>query len=59
MTFLELFFFLHVEGSKIGGEMDQFGGESKRKVELRGVHEVCFFQVWWHHISRILEIPLH
>ena len=36
---------LHVQGSKFGGKINKFGGKSKKKVELHGVHGVCFFQV--------------
>ena len=40
--------YLHVHWSIIGGKMNQFGGKSKQKVELRRDHGVCFFQVWLH-----------
>ena len=35
----------HVQGSKFNGKFTNLKGKSKKKVELHGVHGVCFFQV--------------
>ena len=35
-------FYLQPQRSKIGGKTNQFGEKSKKKIELRGVHGVCF-----------------
>ena len=43
---LEVIYNLHVQESKFGGKIYKFAGKSFKKVELRGVHGVSFFQVW-------------
>ena len=43
MTVLKLFLIYPIKDQKIGGKMDQFGGKSKKKVELRGAHGVRYF----------------
>ena len=38
---------LHVQGSAFGGIIKKIGRKCfLKKVELHGVHGVCFFQVW-------------
>ena len=34
--------FLHIQGSKIGGKMDQFGGKSKKKLNSVEFMEFIF-----------------
>ena len=41
---LEVISNLQVQESKFGGKIDKFG-KNLLKVELRGVHGVCFFHV--------------
>ena len=41
----KVIFYLNIQGSKIGGTMDQFGGKSTKQIELRGDGGVCFFHV--------------
>ena len=37
---------LHVQKSKFGGKIYQFGGKSREKNELPGFQGVRFFHVW-------------
>ena len=39
---LKVFFYLHVQGSKIGRKMDQFGGKSKNKLNFAEFVEFVF-----------------